>query len=273
MGVPASYTRSVLLADHRTTKSRIIFEKKKKPKQPKTRNPSHPGLKRKNGLLNAVIPARSKLMQSAQRNSLESPLLRLPGEIRTKIWEFALGYHQVNICGQSQGNRWNIELGHDTQPLHVTSTVPRAFVRPTFAIPRVCRQMYTELSAMVYTLNNFGFDNHDTFDRWIKGRAFGQKQLITSIDIPFAYYNLYEGGFRKLFRQTFPNIKRVRLHLQMALLRQRVIEGSWLEIKPKREPLGETKLRFARYMQEKEGVEIEVDWHHGTLSSLVNAPR
>jgi hypothetical protein len=122
---------------------------------------------------------------------------------------------------------------------------------------------------MVYKLNNFGFDNLDTFDRWIKDRSLGQRRLIMSLDIPVGYYSLYRGDFRKCFRRTFPGITRVGLHLIMAEINQRVVPGTWSYNVPIKEPIEDVKKRFVDEVKKKEGEDIKVDWYNGTTASSV----
>jgi hypothetical protein len=185
------------------------------------------------------------------------------------IWQYAVGYHQVNIHNYSPAPRWDIRLTHVTLPFTEGPNSKASFVPQTFAVHKVCRQMYVEASAMIYELNNFGFDNLDTFDRWIKGRALGQRRLITSVDIPFGYYRLYRDGFRKLFRQTFPGITKVRLHLAMAEMSQRVLPDTWHHAVPTKEPIEDTKKRFADQVKKKEGEGVDVEWHKGAYDSSI----
>jgi hypothetical protein len=135
-------------------------------------------------------------LRSAKLNSVTSPLLRLPGEIRTKIWQYAIGYHQIDI-----GHRRLEQLCADEPARNVRPS------NPATHFPRTCRQMYVETSPYIYTLNTFGFESVAVFDRWTKNRALGQRRLVASIDMPYDYMHLYRGGFGRTFRQKFENIK------------------------------------------------------------------
>ncbi|KAI4708984.1 hypothetical protein J4E89_006386 [Alternaria sp. Ai002NY15] len=266
MGSPELPARSAAPKDNTISSRRTKVVKKK---GPTVRKPKQPGRRYMNGLMKAEIPARSELMKIAKANSIQSPLLNLPAEIRNKIWAYAVGYHQVDIHDYSCVRRWDIRLTHVTHPLTKGPNTSSSFVQPTFAVPKVCRQMYVESSAMVYSLNNFGFDNLDTCDRWILGRPLGQRRLIVSVDMPFGYYSLYKDGFRKLLRQTFPGIVRVNLHTKMAEMSQRIVTSTWFHTVPTREPLNDTKQRFVDQVKKKEGDGIEVDWYSGSANSLV----
>jgi hypothetical protein len=129
--------------------------------------------------------------------------------------------------------------------------------------------MYVETSAMVYTLNTFTFTDRYTLDRFIRDRAPGQRHLVTSIDVPFEYFRMYSDDSRKKFRQTFRNIKRVGIHVQVALSTQRVIPETWNTIKPLKEPLADTKKRLEEWVKEKEGTDLEVNWYGSTSASFV----
>ena len=144
---------------------------------------------------------------SAGRNATDSSLLRLPGELRDKIWQYALGEHQIHI--QDLRHEDQIDSTYDIRTLYPDTMVPLGFEQPTFQLPGVCRQIYVESSPYVYTLNTFTFHNTATFDKWIKNRCIGQRRLIASLDVPRTYTRLYRSGFRRTFKSKFPNISRI----------------------------------------------------------------
>ncbi|KZM25614.1 uncharacterized protein EKO05_0001866 [Ascochyta rabiei] len=218
------------------------------------------GLRRKDGLLNTFVAARSELMRIAERNSIESPLLRLPGEIRDKIWRYALGEHEISI--QNLSREEVVSDGYEIRTLHSEALVSPGFVRHTFQLPKVCRQVYVESSHHVYLLNTFTFLSMGAFDRWIKNRCFGQRRLIASLDIPRVYTRLYRSGFRRSFRQKFPNIRRIGID-------NWTLFCEYGEIK--RVPENRQKSAFERWndarakiiaeVKEKEGHHVTVAWH------------
>lgn len=182
---------------------------------------------------------------------------------------FAVGYNQIDIGEQDTKRSWPIGRAFEVHPLHTTThrpsvllprpLLPRAFVRSTFALQKVCRQMYVESSSFIYTHNTFGFNNQKTFDRWYKDRALGQKRLVTSVDMPYEYTHLYCKGLRRSFRQKFPNIKRIGVASMVPVFsRQRESES-----------IDAAKIRIIGLIKAKEGQDVEVAWHEGTSGSTI----
>jgi len=199
---------------------------------------------------------------SAQRNSNESPLLRLPSEIRSKIWEYAVGYHCIRIFDKTYSSRGfsAVELTRRSFPLETGGS----FVWPNFALPKVCRQLYVEAAAMVYTLNNFSFFNKLAMDRFIKHRALGQRRLITSITVPSDYFRLYAAGHRKKLRRTFPDVKRIIVEVDRDFNPpRRMYPRTWTPINPHRKSFEHTKEDIVELVNEREGASLEVDWDGG----------
>ncbi|KAF1925336.1 uncharacterized protein M421DRAFT_13816, partial [Didymella exigua CBS 183.55] len=214
----------------------------------------------RNGLLNTAISHQSYLTQCAQQNSLNSPLLLLPGEIRNKIWKLALGDHRVDI--QDLINEKPIDTFHNERARYSHTLCPPGFIRPTFQLPRVCRQIYVEASPYVYMLNTFTFHNMATFDRWIKNRCIGQRRLVTSLDVPCTYARLYRSGFRKPFVSKFPNITRIGIdnwtlfcdYNEIRRLPENNGKGAlelWVDAKAK----------IIAEVKDKEGQHLRIEWH------------
>jgi hypothetical protein len=198
---------------------------------------------------------------SAKRNSTISPLLRLPGEIRNRIWQYALGYHQIDIGYYGFKRSWPIGPTLDVRSLRPAQHFPRTFVRPNFALSRVCRQVYVESSAFIYTLNTFRFNNCTAIDRWVKSLALGQKRLVASIDVPSDYMHKYRHGLRKSFFAKFANIKRVGVDEHVAVYGRRPGDDKSLATAKKREE---------DFIRAKEGKSIRIEWHEEALGSVVH---
>ncbi|KAF3040078.1 hypothetical protein E8E12_005299 [Didymella heteroderae] len=189
--------------------------------------------KRMDGLLNTVISPSSHLMQIAQRNSIESPLLGLPGKIRDKIWRYALGDHQVDIQDLSQEEP--VDSIFDLRTLYPDTLCQHGFVRPSFQLPKVCRQIYVEASPYMYTMNTFAFHSIAIADRWIKNRR---------------------------FRAKYPNIQRIGIDnwtLFCDYDEIRRLPGS--KGKGALDMWVEAKAKIIAEVQKKEGRDVCVEWH------------
>ncbi|KAJ4345799.1 uncharacterized protein N0V89_011934 [Didymosphaeria variabile] len=194
--------------------------------------------KPKNGLLDASIPHNAThLMELAQRNSTQSPLLRLAPEIRNTIWEYAIGGSRIRVFSATYFDRPSKLSYWPFDP----SGEP--IMKSAFQLHKVCRQVYAETAPLLYTLNMFSFYHVSDMDRWIKLRPIGQLQLMTSIEVPFQYFSLYDRGLRTKFRKKFPNIKRIS------------IQGTYTTIESRRE---ESKKRVVNMVKQREGEDVEV---------------
>jgi hypothetical protein len=106
-----------------------------------------------------------------------------------------------------------------------------------------------EVSSLVYTLNTFTFDYVRVMDRWIKNRPVGQTQFVTSVNIPFQYFNLYVQDFRRTFRKKFPHIKRIGICNFSVAIRRRMGETT-----------EEAKERIVKQVHQREGDRVAVEW-------------
>lgn len=107
---------------------------------------------------------------SFERNALESPLLRLPRELRNLIWTF----------------------------IFTTTVKPHKLIIPqasAFNVLRVCRQTYTEAASLTYPFITWSFAclNHyeDFFWEICDGAARSKKSLIHCVEIGVDASDLY----------------------------------------------------------------------------------
>lgn len=114
------------------------------------------------------------MIRSTIANSKNSPLLRLPTEIRDKIFRYASTAEDGIICINFPHARRRLLSG-----------------RETIILPRVCRQIYSESATLCYTENTFellrvsGQEVHG----WINRRSEAQKRVIRRIQLNWAAYN------------------------------------------------------------------------------------
>lgn len=124
------------------------------------------------------------------RNQQLSPLLRLPPELRNRIYELVLDVGQVHVCfkkwehkarmrnGQryyetTEGGFWCRILDKDENPWREPKAKPTD--KPTKPTPPrgmtllspVCRQLYHETALLPFRLNAWSFESLHIMDRYV----------------------------------------------------------------------------------------------------------
>ena len=91
-----------------------------------------------------------------RNNSVDSLLLSLPAEIRVKIWDYAIGGMRIYF---QDGHRveYSIDGATETNKFELDRQI---------ALPRVCRQIYSETGANFYRFNVFSFEDYPSLDRF-----------------------------------------------------------------------------------------------------------
>ncbi|KAF2253551.1 hypothetical protein BU26DRAFT_560846 [Trematosphaeria pertusa] len=102
-------------------------------------------------------------------NQLQSPLLRLPGELRNRIYALVLG--GMEIYAVEGGSKDIIAVG---QPAGTYPTKLRC-LRNFLALTAVCRQIHAESALLPYELNSFGQQ---------KGHWTGRRKMPAGSDDP-----------------------------------------------------------------------------------------
>ncbi|KAF1850674.1 uncharacterized protein K460DRAFT_412336 [Cucurbitaria berberidis CBS 394.84] len=110
----------------------------------------------------AAMKGPSKIQADAiyLRNQVESPFLRLPGEIRNRIYEFALTASRIQVRKRYilPPNR-TIYLYFDTcKTIKMNDNRPSNNVNLLLGITATCRQVHAEAALLPYTLNTFAID-------------------------------------------------------------------------------------------------------------------
>jgi hypothetical protein len=133
-------------------------------------------------------------LNSWERNQRLSPLLRLPPELRNRIYELVLDVGQIHVCfkrwehkarvrnGQryyetSEGGFYCRILDRDQNPWRDRDPRPRKQhqqpsdrsgpPRGMTLLSPVCRQLYHETALLPFRLNAWSFDSLHTMDRYI----------------------------------------------------------------------------------------------------------
>ncbi len=98
-----------------------------------------------------------------KRNATVSPLLRLPSEIRNRIYGFVFGVHRLYIDYNPHEHNHKINEGR-RERIHVPGGLYHLAgvgldKKICIRLLRVCRQTYEEAALLPYTLNTFHFAN------------------------------------------------------------------------------------------------------------------
>ncbi|OCL10800.1 hypothetical protein AOQ84DRAFT_336894 [Glonium stellatum] len=109
----------------------------------------------------------------SERNAQESPLLKLPGELRNKIWNYVLGDRTLHI----EHTAANDLTAEGERPRDLTN---RGL---SLCCLRVCRQIYTEARHLPYSSNTFAFRNTSTYQFFTPSLLPKQRRLITKLNL------------------------------------------------------------------------------------------
>jgi len=119
----------------------------------------------------------------SNRNSIESPLLRLPAELRNKI----LGY----VCGGMTILFYSENIAIKAGPWSNSPRVRGPFV----AIQQTCRQTYAETALLPFSnINQFWYRSQESIDRMRSRLFIGQINSITTIYFTISSQDRRVGG-------------------------------------------------------------------------------
>ena len=97
------------------------------------------------------------IASSVRRNATESPLLRLPAEIRNRIFEYALGGDTIEIDRKFECEfKCDVDHGGEDKQFFHCCWACRSYFRtvPPFALVQVCRMIYAEAAILGYVCLN-----------------------------------------------------------------------------------------------------------------------
>ncbi|KAI4631503.1 uncharacterized protein J4E87_002208 [Alternaria ethzedia] len=149
----------------------------KAPKAPATKKSADKVVKRpargyhkfRNGLLNVTPKGGEK--ELVKRNE-KSPLLRMPAEIRNKIWKLVLG-------GKLYESDWTLGFcSPPTEPEDAT------------ALLRTCRQIYSETAIMPLALTTFSAETVREAARSLKKLKPSQRKQITTLQLTVYWHSM-----------------------------------------------------------------------------------
>lgn len=157
------------------------------------------------------------LGDSARLNEIESPLLRLPAEIRNKVYAYVLsGEKSVLYTSRGVSKQWAMCL----------------------AVTSVCRQMHFEAHLLPFKLNRFCFNSREHYRDFVTKTSSKQRSVVTSIKIDLAcpyrphgariiswgVGNLFIVGTARdlTFKAEFPRLEKVEFKIEAARIDTRV---------------------------------------------------
>ncbi|KAI4710520.1 hypothetical protein J4E89_004976 [Alternaria sp. Ai002NY15] len=119
------------------------------------------------------------------RNQTESPLLRLPGELRNRIYELVVGGNIIFVSGLLQRPEKALV---DLMTPGVAQKSTWTSVSGIFTIGLACRQLHRETALTQYTKNVFHFDDMQSGRAFVNGLTSTQRALLTSISVNVVDY-------------------------------------------------------------------------------------
>jgi hypothetical protein len=122
--------------------------------------------------------------RSSVANATESPLLRLPPEIRNMIFKFASQPDWSGWIGCYFNRRGCISRSGTSTRAYKSET--RAFA---IHLPQVCRQIYSETATLIYSENCFAFQSERAMTKWLSKRLLAQREAIRYMMLPYFVYS------------------------------------------------------------------------------------
>ena len=122
-----------------------------------------------------VVPAAQKKIMN--RNASTSLLLRLPPEIRLRIYKYVFGGQRLwmDFHGPQYKDCDEMHLGGRFYHFDMTKGLDRKL---DFRLLRVCRQIFTEAALLPYALNEFAFESQLARREFEKSVRPGKKQVV-----------------------------------------------------------------------------------------------
>ncbi|KAF2036006.1 hypothetical protein EK21DRAFT_84386 [Setomelanomma holmii] len=176
----------------------------------KTSTPVRPGppLKHHEPVVDLWDKVDSKRREISTRNQRESPLLRLPSEVRNVIYELVLG-------GKTFKFKDAVNRGH--------ASMVATSERHVLGLLYTCHQIYSEASLLPYSLNTFSFREFDvSLEPFLSHRRLAHNRAITSIElVTYQAARMWAApdGFSEDFKEIeeteviwrFPNLREIRV--------------------------------------------------------------
>ncbi|XPS70270.1 beta transducin [Ascochyta lentis] len=179
----------------------------------------------RNGLLD--VTRRSGEYIEAIKTNSETPLLRLPPEVRNRVWEYALGGKVFNVVFLQTLRGQYVE--------EKTSISKDTFPENSQALLCVCRQIHQETVLLQFSANAFRFDMEEAFD-WARHLLKVQRNLIEEVHVVTHRAERLYAWIRKTKQDCFmphafpidifPGLKRVVIEIHRSFLHDYTAAGN-----------------------------------------------
>lgn len=113
------------------------------------------------------------------RNQRKSPLLRLPGELRNKIYEYTFSNAIVSVFRSSELPDYVEMKPHMGSRVSYRTTTPHNLV----ALTKTCRQIFAESRLLLFRLVAFHVHSDGSLGHFLKTLESSQQDAITTVQI------------------------------------------------------------------------------------------
>ncbi|KAF2118409.1 hypothetical protein BDV96DRAFT_569855 [Lophiotrema nucula] len=206
----------------------------------------------------ANITAKLERDQLTKKNSIQSPLLRLPAELKDEIFSYVFGGQTIYV--EHTRSAISQRLAFVLQPPDFT--VLRSwsyFLEPLL----LCRHVYEEAKLHFYRHNIFVFRHEEALNVFLRERTQAQINAVSSLKPPALVYERIRDGmtFRneaKTFKARFPNLKTVYLEEGWGQVRRPLYAAAGQMVGYARRLQNDSPEAMAERMQEVEGGTIKI---------------
>ncbi|KAF2423493.1 hypothetical protein EJ08DRAFT_737451 [Tothia fuscella] len=111
-----------------------------------------------------------EMMTIASQNDTNVPFFKLPRELRDEIYHLALTGHVFELC-------------YDERNKRATCSAESKSIASVAHLPRTCRRLYGETSALVYSKNVFKFPDIGLFTQFVEALLPAHQPQVRSIEL------------------------------------------------------------------------------------------
>ncbi|KAJ8112266.1 hypothetical protein OPT61_g5329 [Boeremia exigua] len=163
---------------------------------------------------------KSKRLQNITYANANSPLLRLPAEIRNTIFEIATyEYEKIGLYFNRKGNY--SRSGYSTR---VQKSMSK---HAAFTLPQVCRQIYAETATLIYRVNTFSFATHRGLKKWISKRLPAELEAVEHLELLEGDADERKDVLQQLIEAECPNVRSLTQDQNAANEYRRYVNPGW----------------------------------------------